>query len=269
MRLLRLLINGLLLAAIAGSACDASAALKVGVTGAVDPQTFGIPPDADQRVLIAGDDVAFKEEIDTKEDGRAEILFLDRSSLSVGPNARVVIDDFVYSPQNDTGSLVIRAMEGVFRYVGGALSKNENAVTIETPTAVVGIRGGIAVVEVARDGATTATFVYGKALTIRSTNGTFMRISRPGFFSTVTRGGAAPTPPAKATVAQITNAIGKLQSSTAKTSTVVQTAVTKAPAAIAITQVKTTAAAAIVKATTARKPVTLSVAPAKGKKTKK
>ena len=135
MSLARPLVQGFVIAALAFAPFVASAAVKVGVTGAVDPQTFSIPPDSDQHVLNAGEDVAFKEEIDTKEEGRAEILFLDRSSLSIGPDARVVIDDFVYSPQNNTGSLAIRAVEGIFRYVGGALSKNENAVTIETPTA--------------------------------------------------------------------------------------------------------------------------------------
>ena len=35
------------------------------------------------------------------------------------------------------------ASAGVLRFVGGKLSKNENAVTLRTPAATIGIRGGI------------------------------------------------------------------------------------------------------------------------------
>jgi hypothetical protein len=32
---------------------------------------------------------------------------------------------------------------GVFRFVGGKLSKQDNAVTAQTPSATIGIRGGV------------------------------------------------------------------------------------------------------------------------------
>ncbi|MGH7126218.1 MAG: hypothetical protein ACREFI_17715, partial [Stellaceae bacterium] len=99
-------------------------AQTVGVTGAVNPSTTGTPPGASVRALGTGSDVIFNERITTEATGQADILFVDRSALTVGPNSDLVIDEFVYSPDTGTGKLAASATKGVFRFVGGALSKN-------------------------------------------------------------------------------------------------------------------------------------------------
>jgi hypothetical protein len=184
-------------------AATPQAEARIGVTGAVVPQADALRPGNPLEPLVLGADVDFNEHIVTTENGHAQILFLDRSTLTVGPNADVVIDKFVYSPQDDSGSLAISATKGILRYVGGALSKNEDAVKIETPTAIIGIRGGIALVEVEASGATHATFLYGKELTITGLNGIPVHVTRPGFTTSVAVGGLAPSVPVKANPVQI------------------------------------------------------------------
>jgi len=49
-------------------------------------------------------------------------MFLDGTSLSVGPNAQLTIDKFVYDPATKTGDLAINASKGVFRLVGGKIT---------------------------------------------------------------------------------------------------------------------------------------------------
>jgi len=66
--------------------------------------------------------------------------------MMIGPNSDLVIDRFVYDPATGTGQLAMTATKGVMRYVGGRLSKLENAVTIHTSTATIGVRGGIVLV---------------------------------------------------------------------------------------------------------------------------
>ena len=171
---------------------------RVGVTGAVVPETDAIPPGGALAPLVLGADIDFMEHILTDEGGQAQILFLDRSTLSVGPNADVVIDKFVYSPETDDGSLTIKATKGVLRFVGGALSKHEDAVKIETPTAIIGIRGGIALIEIGANGATRATFVYGEELTVSSLSGAMTHITRPGFAAVTEVSAAKPSAPVKA-----------------------------------------------------------------------
>jgi hypothetical protein len=217
-----------------GMALPANA--RVGVTGAVVPQTDALRPGSPLEPLVLGADVDFNEHIVTAQDGRAQILFLDHSTLTVGPNADVVIDKFVYSPQDDSGSLAISAAKGVFRYVGGALSKHEDAVKIETPTAIIGIRGGIALVEVEASGATRATFLYGKELTITARNGLTLQVTRPGFTSSVGVGELHPSTPVKANPVQfaaMTAIAAPANPTQPTTTTVVLAPANSAPAASA------------------------------------
>ena len=117
------------------------AAAKVGVTSATDGDPLGKPPQEAERVLRIGVDVQANELITTSANDRAHLLFLDGSSLTVGPNAQLTIDKFVFDPNTKTGELAINASKGVLRLVGGKISKN-GPIVITTPANTVGIRGG-------------------------------------------------------------------------------------------------------------------------------
>jgi hypothetical protein len=235
---------------------------RVGVTAAVLPQTDALRPGNPLEPLVLGADIDFNEHIVTAQDGRAQILFLDHSTLNVGPNADVVIDKFVYSPQDESGSLAISATKGVLRYIGGALSKHEDAVKIETPTAIIGIRGGIALVEVAASGATRATFLYGKEMTITGRDGLSLHLTRPGFTSSVGVGEQHPSPPAKADPVQIatTTAIATPTSSTPTTTATVTPAAAPATTPTHTTNATAPASAPAVSATKTQL-ATLNIAP--------
>jgi hypothetical protein len=107
---------------------------KVGATAAVNPDTSGTAPGAATRQVVIGQDVVHNERISTGATGQTQILFLDQSSLTVGSDADLTIDDFVFDPSTSKGQLVMSATRGVLRYVGGALSKNANAVSMVTPS---------------------------------------------------------------------------------------------------------------------------------------
>jgi hypothetical protein len=119
----------------------AQADTRVGVTSAVNPAAAGTPPGATAaRQLTVGSDIVFRERVITTTDGQAQILFLDQSSLLIGPNSTVVIDEFVYDPATSKGNIAATLTQGSFRYIGGKLSKQGNA-TLKTPVATIGIRG--------------------------------------------------------------------------------------------------------------------------------
>jgi len=146
-------------------------AQTVGVTGAVNPNTTGTPPGATVRALGTGNDIIFNERITTEASGQADILFVDRSALTVGPNSDLTIDEFVYSPDTGTGKLAASATKGVFRFVGGALSKNPDSVTIKTPAAIVGVRGGVILLAINPNGGATVYFLYGDQASATSATG--------------------------------------------------------------------------------------------------
>ncbi len=199
-----------------GLAGTAFAQQKVGIDSAVNPAAMGIPPGGAPRRLVLGQDVLFNERISTGADGQTQVLFVDESTLSVGPNANMTIDQFVYNPHTGTGKLVASLTRGVFRFVGGKLSKQDNAVTMRTPAATIGIRGGVMLVRLgpgpgcaaAAPAASAASaagcnaleviFVYGKGVTVTGLNGVAQTITRPGFAVGVSRPGASPSDPGPA-----------------------------------------------------------------------
>jgi FecR protein len=90
--------------------------------------------------------------IQTGKGSQLQLLLLDRSSFSIGANATIRIDRFVYDPARgrSSGATVTR---GAFRFMSGAPARG-NSSSVSTPVATIGIRGTIvegAVGEVARD----------------------------------------------------------------------------------------------------------------------
>jgi hypothetical protein len=209
----RALAAALLCAASAATGA-AAADSRVGVTGPVAPHAASVMPGGATQELVPGQDVIAQEKIVTDAGGQAEILFLDRSSLRIGPNSEMTIDDFAYSPDGGSGRLAASASKGLLRFSGGDLSKRANQVTLRTPVAILGVRGGIALVEIGSDGATRATFLYGDALTIASLNGTTVTVGRPGYFSSIAANGSPPSPPQPASAADLAAKLALLNSGT-------------------------------------------------------
>ena len=161
----------------------AHAQAPAGVTAAVNPQATGTPPSLPTQVLEVGSDVVRNEHLATGPEGQAQLLFRDGSTMTLGPGADLTIDTFVFDPEARTAKLAMTAATGVFRFVGGRASKDE-PVVITTPTATVGIRGGMALFNVGRG--TDVTLLFGKSLTVTSTSThqTFT-ISKLGFMVSV------------------------------------------------------------------------------------
>ena len=185
--------------------------VQVGVTAASRPAISGKPPISDKRALLVGTNVFHDELIITEATGQAQMLFLDESALTIGPNSEVVLDEYVYDPEQKTGRLVLNATKGVFRLVGGRISK-KTPVVLNTPTATIGIRGGISIISVAANGATDATFLFGQAMSVTS-GGVTKQALRPGYTISVAAPDAAPSDPAPTTPETLNAALGSLEGS--------------------------------------------------------
>ena len=186
-----------------------AAAAKIGVTSATDGEPLGKPPTEAERVLRVGVDVQANEVITTKAGDRAHLMFLDGTSLTVGPDASLVIDKFVYDPNSKTGDLAITASKGVFRLVGGKISKT-NAIVVNTPSDTIGIRGGIAMLDVNQT-KTRSIFIFGFSMTIGA-NGRIETITRPGTEVTTSFGGL-PGKPAALTKGQLAALLSQFEGS--------------------------------------------------------
>ncbi|HXZ08609.1 MAG TPA: hypothetical protein VEI25_11170, partial [Paraburkholderia sp.] len=78
----------LLSAAVLCMFAAGDAGARVGVTSATDGDPLGKPPNEKERILRIGIDVQADEVVTTHENDRAHLVFLDGTSLTVGPNAR-------------------------------------------------------------------------------------------------------------------------------------------------------------------------------------
>jgi hypothetical protein len=189
---------------------------RVGVNSAVNPEASGAPPGATARRLVIGQNVVFNEHITTAATGQTQLLFLDESSMTVGPNSDLTIDQFVYDPKTGTGKLAMSATRGLLRYVGGKLSKQDEAVTLRTATATLAVRGGAFISEIDVSGKVDSVFLYGKGLTITGSAGGSQTVTRPGF-SSITIPGGSPSSPGPAPAGLLTHFTQQLDGRTGST----------------------------------------------------
>ncbi|KJV08773.1 hypothetical protein VZ95_15635, partial [Elstera litoralis] len=119
------------------------------------------------------------------------ILFMDQSSMTLGPNSELTIDEFVYDPNAKKGKIGVSLASGLLRVVGGQISKT-NETTVKTASGTIGIRGGISTVEQSGNN-TSATFLFGQQMRVSDTSGNTNTVTRPGFGTSLGSGGLGPT----------------------------------------------------------------------------
>ena len=83
--------------------------------------------------------LAWGDMLSTKKKSKLQILLLDRSSLTIGSNARLTINRFVYDPGKER-SLSATVGKGAFRFMSGRKSSKSSA-SIGSSVGTIGIRG--------------------------------------------------------------------------------------------------------------------------------
>ena len=74
--------------------------------------------------------------------GQVGIKFIDDTRVDVTAHSKLIIDEFVYDPNTNTGKLSLKATLGTVRYASGQIAKNSaQNVNIKTPTATIAVRG--------------------------------------------------------------------------------------------------------------------------------
>ena len=162
---------------------------QIGVASAVNKNTTDLTLEQERKLIDAGYEIIQNHTIETDGIGRAQMLLLDGTAFSIGPNSSVVLDKFIYNPETAEGSLEVTA-RGLLRIVGGKVTKKQPAL-IRTNSATVGIRGGIGIVQTVGS-QTNATFLYGTEMTVTPNCvdlDTFGDQCSPDFATTVTEPG--------------------------------------------------------------------------------
>ena len=96
------------------------------------------------RPAVLRERVILNDEVRTGVASQLQILLLDRTTFTVGANARVAIDRFVYDPAANSRSTGVSVTKGAFRFMSGrAAGRPSGPVSVRTPVATIGIRGTI------------------------------------------------------------------------------------------------------------------------------
>ena len=91
------------------------------------------------QTLAPGSELHANETVRTGDAGKADLVFVDRTNLTVGPTSEVVLDKFVYDPVGSKGKVVLQATRGSFRFVTG--TQDHSAYQLNTPYGSLGVRG--------------------------------------------------------------------------------------------------------------------------------
>jgi hypothetical protein len=90
----------------------------------------------------AGELVYAADGLRTGDGGSVGVTLRDDTRLSLGPNSEVRLDRFVYAPGNGGLGMVIKFVRGVAAYVSGRIARiAPESIRLETPSAIVGVRG--------------------------------------------------------------------------------------------------------------------------------
>lgn len=155
--------SALLALAPAAFADNAPTGIDVGHSAYVLNRVDGQPPQARPVVIRLNDKIVFEEEVAAGHEAKTTIEFRDGSLFSLGPDAQARIDSFVFDPQRSTSKKALAVTRGVFRYLSGFTSNDQEA-KIKVPSGTLGIRGSL-VIGVVSPGAPDFLFVaQGKAL---------------------------------------------------------------------------------------------------------
>lgn len=120
-----------------GLSAQAAMAASVGTITKVENQA-----QIGSTAAVVGSLVQTNDEVSTGPKSRLEISFRDDTKLTLGENAKVVIDRYVFNPEESTGELVLSTGAAAFRMATGKIGKMQNKkINVSTPFAALAVRG--------------------------------------------------------------------------------------------------------------------------------
>ena len=97
----------------------------------------------------AGDAVFASDALRTAADGTVGVTLQDDTRISLGPSSEVHLERYVYAPGEGGLGMVLNFVRGVSAYVSGRMAKlAPDSIRLETPGAIVGVRGTTVAVRV-------------------------------------------------------------------------------------------------------------------------
>jgi ferric-dicitrate binding protein FerR (iron transport regulator) len=165
-----------------GSVSELTGDCRISRAGATAAQPLAVG-----TALYEGDRVR------TAADARAKLELIDGSVLQLGAGTDLVLDWFLYAPEEQTQNVVLRASAGILRVIA-QLVLPRSAWGVQTPTAAASVRGTDWILEATPDA--TAIVTLEGAVTVRNVDDSVPGevVLEPGEGVTVVADTPPPTP---------------------------------------------------------------------------
>lgn len=176
------------------SCCAAKAEMVAGYVAACQGEVYAIDGDGITRMLKPKDAIAVRDYIVTEEKGRVRIVFEDSTVVALGEKSRLKLTDYYWSKKQQKGRFEVTVSEGIFRIIGGIITKNSpKSFVATTPAASIGIRGSGYAGRVS--GKKLEVFLlHGRGVDVKNRKGSAALLF-PGMGTTVADSNSAPSRP--------------------------------------------------------------------------
>lgn len=116
--------------------------LAIGQVKNLSGTVFVVRPDGTRVPLQVGSPLYQGDVLESEAGGAVGAMLADQTSFSMGENGRMVLDELIYDPAAQNGSIAISVTQGVFTFVSGVVARTDpEAMVLKTPVANIGIRG--------------------------------------------------------------------------------------------------------------------------------
>lgn len=120
----------------------ARAADQAGVAAAVRGEVTLARAQAVGVAVASGDPIFMRDGIRSGAKSGMQILLLDETIFTIGPESEILVDEFVYDPGTNAGRLSAHVAKGVFRFVTGKIAKESPSdMKVTLPSGNIGVRG--------------------------------------------------------------------------------------------------------------------------------
>jgi hypothetical protein len=119
--------------------------IRIGDAAAVSGKVSATAPGAKKaRDIKNGQPLYLNDNVTTDGNGHLQVILLDSTVFTLGPNTNMILDTYVYDPATNAGEMAATVAKGFFRYIAGKITpKNGENLKINLPVGTIGIRGTI------------------------------------------------------------------------------------------------------------------------------
>lgn len=151
------------------------------VTASGRPVRSGAP-------LYRGDAIA------TGPSGSLQVMFVDETVFTLGPNGSLTLEEFAFNPKTDAGKLIVAMHQGRYRFISGRIAHaDKNAMKVRFKSGILHVRGTLVDGEADGDDASANNLSDDGGFTLENDDGS-TDVTESGFGSSLDGDGAPSGP---------------------------------------------------------------------------